>query len=173
MSHYAALVDLLDLSGGMVTSRPEVVGSVPPQPGEELEAAMAVLRADGIAQISGKTSGDVAGDIADLRWMGERMRQCLDRRGIATRRLRRAGSPAWVRISGGRGTYGPRRASVGADYDFDRVAVEAGVDFRLSETGDVTGSVSLRHVRGSADVSAPASGCSRRAFRPGTPANGR
>ncbi len=62
------------LLGGMVTPRPEVVGSVPPQPGEELEAAMAALRADGIAQFSGKTSGDVAGDIAYLRWMGERMR---------------------------------------------------------------------------------------------------
>ena len=47
---------------------------MPPQPGEELEAAMAALRADGIAQFSGKTSGDVAGDIAYLRWMGERMR---------------------------------------------------------------------------------------------------
>ena len=61
------------LLGGMVTPRPEVVGSVPPQPGEELEAAVAALRADGIAQFSGKTSGDVAGDIAYLRWMGERM----------------------------------------------------------------------------------------------------
>ena len=61
------------LLGGMVTPRPEVVGSVPPRPGEELEAVMAALRADGIAQFSGKTSGDVAEDIAYLRWMGERM----------------------------------------------------------------------------------------------------
>ena len=61
------------LLGGMVTPRPEVVGSVPPHPGEELEAAMAALRADGIAQFSGKTSGNVAEDIACLRWMGERM----------------------------------------------------------------------------------------------------
>ena len=54
----------------MVTPRPEVVGSVPTRPGEELEAAMAALRTDGIAQFSGKTSGDVAEDIAYLRWMG-------------------------------------------------------------------------------------------------------
>ena len=35
---------------------------------------MAALRADGIAQFSGKTSGGVGDDIAYLRWMGERMR---------------------------------------------------------------------------------------------------
>ena len=62
------------LPGGMVTPRPEVVGSIPPEPGEELEAAIAALRANGIAQFSGKTSGDVAQDIAYLRWMGERLR---------------------------------------------------------------------------------------------------
>ena len=62
------------LLGGMVTPRPEVVGSVPPQAGEALEAAIDALRAHGIAQFSGKTSGDVAEDIAYLRWMGERMR---------------------------------------------------------------------------------------------------
>lgn len=62
------------LLGGMVTPEPEVVGSVPPTPGEELEAAIEALRANDIAQFSGKTSGDVAQDIAYLRWMGERMR---------------------------------------------------------------------------------------------------
>ena len=35
---------------------------------------MAALRAKGMRQFSGKTSGDVAKDIAYLRWMGERMR---------------------------------------------------------------------------------------------------
>ena len=64
---------LYRLLGGMVTPRPEVVGSVPPEPGDELLAAMEALRANGIAQFSGKTSGDVAADIAYLRWMGERM----------------------------------------------------------------------------------------------------
>ncbi len=62
------------LLGGMVTARPEVVGSVPPEPGEALEASMAALRAQGIRQFSGKTSGEVAKDIAYLRWMGERLR---------------------------------------------------------------------------------------------------
>ena len=61
------------LLGGMVTPRPEVVGSVPPETGDELQATMDRLRANGIAQFSGKTSGDVAADIAYLRWMGERL----------------------------------------------------------------------------------------------------
>ncbi len=84
--------------------------------------------------------------------------QRLDRRGIASQWLRQPGLPAWARISGGRGSYGPERATVGAAYDFDRFTVETGVDFRLSETGDLTGSASLRHVRGSADVSAATGG---------------
>lgn len=67
-------VPLYRVLGGMVTARPEVVGSVPPEPGDGLQAAMDALRASGIAQFSGKTSGDVAADIAYLRWMGERMR---------------------------------------------------------------------------------------------------
>lgn len=49
---------------------------------------------------------------------------------------------------------GERRAA----YDFDRFAVETGVDFRLSETGDLTCPASLRRVRGSADVSAATGG---------------
>jgi L-alanine-DL-glutamate epimerase-like enolase superfamily enzyme len=62
------------LLGGMATPGPEVVGSIPPVPNEELEAAIEALRANGIGQFSGKSSGDVALDIAYLRWMGERMR---------------------------------------------------------------------------------------------------
>jgi len=62
------------LLGGMVTPEPEVIGSVPPEPGEELAAVMAKHRADGLVQFSGKTSADVAQDIAYLRWMGEHMR---------------------------------------------------------------------------------------------------
>ncbi|MDE0097791.1 MAG: mandelate racemase/muconate lactonizing enzyme family protein [Gemmatimonadota bacterium] len=62
------------LLGGMITPEPEVVGSVPPEPGEELEAMMEKLRADRITNFSGKSSGDVAKDIEYLRWMGERMR---------------------------------------------------------------------------------------------------
>ncbi len=67
-------VPLYMLLGGMQTEAPEVVGSIPPDPGPELEEAIARLRAHGTLQLSGKTSGDVTHDIEYLRWMGERMR---------------------------------------------------------------------------------------------------
>ena len=82
----------------------------------------------------------------------------LDNRGTAGKRLRRPGSPAWVRVSGGQGSYRPGRASVGADYAFGRFEAEAGVEFALSREEDRTGWASLRHVRGSADVFAPTGG---------------
>ena len=82
----------------------------------------------------------------------------LDNRGTAGKRLRSPGSPAWVRISGGQGSFGPGRASVGAAYDFGRFQAEAGVEFALSREGNATGWVSLRDVRGSADVSAQTGG---------------
>ena len=82
----------------------------------------------------------------------------LDGRETAGTRIRDPGSPAWVRVAGGGGSQKPDRASVGAAWDFDRFEAEAGVDFALSREGDVTGSVSLRHVRGSADVSGPTGG---------------
>lgn len=66
-------VPLYMLLGGMITPEPEVVGSVPPEPGEELEAMIQKLRADKITQFSGKSSGDVAKDVEYLRWIGERM----------------------------------------------------------------------------------------------------
>ena len=62
------------LLGGMVTPAPHVVSSIPPDPGEELEAAINAHRKNGLVQLFGKTSGDVGRDIAYLRWMGERMR---------------------------------------------------------------------------------------------------
>lgn len=67
-------VPLYRLLGGMLNPRPEAVGSVPPTVGEALEAALDRHRANGIAQFSGKTSGEVARDVAYLRWMGARMR---------------------------------------------------------------------------------------------------
>ena len=82
----------------------------------------------------------------------------LDNRGAAGKRMRRPGSPAWIRLSGGRGSYASNRASVGAAYSFDRFAAETGLDAALLSSGELTGSVSLRHVRGSADVSAPTGG---------------
>lgn len=84
--------------------------------------------------------------------------QRLDSRATHGERQRGAGSPAWVRLSGGRGSYAPVRSSVGASYDFDSFALKAGLDFGLSEAGDVIGSASLRSVRGSADVTAPTGG---------------
>ncbi len=71
-------------------------------------------------------------------------------------RIARPGSPAWARVSGGRGSYEPGRASVGAAYDFRRFSVEAGLEFALG--GNVTGSFSLRHVQGSAEVDSPHGG---------------
>ncbi len=71
-------------------------------------------------------------------------------------RIARPGSPAWARVSGGRGSYEPGRASVGAAYDFRRFSAEAGLDVALG--GNVTGSFSLRHVQGSAEVDSPHDG---------------
>ena len=82
----------------------------------------------------------------------------LDKGETTGKRLRRPGSPAWVRVSGGRGSHEPDRASVGAAWDVTRFEAEAGLDFALSEAGDAVGSVALRHVGGSADVSAPTGG---------------
>ena len=82
----------------------------------------------------------------------------LDSRKEVGKRLRKSGSPVWVRVSGGQGSYAPDRSSVGAAYDFGRFEAEAGVDFAFSREANVTGWASLRHVRGSADVSAPTGG---------------
>ena len=82
----------------------------------------------------------------------------LDSRGKAGKRLRSPGSPAWVRVTGGQGSYGPEGASVGAAYDFGRFETEVGLEYTLSQEKNVTGWVSLRNVRGSADVSAPTGG---------------
>ena len=82
----------------------------------------------------------------------------LDNRGTAGERLYTPGTPAWIRVSGGRGSYGPERASVGAAYDFGRFEAEAGLEFAFTREENATGWVSLRHVRGSADVSAPTGG---------------
>ena len=82
----------------------------------------------------------------------------LDSRKEVGKRVRKPGSPVWVRVSGGQGSYVPDRSRVGAAYDFGRFEAEAGVDFAFSREANVTGRASLRHVRGSADVSAPTGG---------------
>ena len=65
-------------------------------------------------------------------------------------------SPSWVRLSGGRGAYEPDRSTVGAKHDFDRIEVEAGRNVPFGE--EARGWISVRHVRGSADVSSPTGG---------------
>ena len=65
-------------------------------------------------------------------------------------------SPVWVRLLGGRGSYEPDQAGVGAEYDFERFEVEVGVNHPLGE--NLSGSVALRHVQGSGEVSSPAGG---------------
>ncbi len=66
-------------------------------------------------------------------------------------RLRRSpDSPVWVRLSGGGGTHDPDRSTVGAAYDFRRIAAEAGVDVAFPWNKDITGTVSVRHVQASA-----------------------
>ena len=82
----------------------------------------------------------------------------LDNRGTVGKRLHKPGSPAWVKVSGGQGSYEPERSRVGAAYDFGRFEAEAGFDFALSREENVTGWASLHHARGSADVSATTGG---------------
>lgn len=80
----------------------------------------------------------------------------LDAPGLSDKRVTSPGLPFWARISGGRGSYEPERSSVGAEYDFSRFAAEVGLVVLLEE--GATGSVSLRRMRGSADVKSPAGG---------------
>ena len=65
-------------------------------------------------------------------------------------------STSWVRLSGGRRAYGPDRSTVGAKHDFDRIEVEAGRNVPFGE--EARGWISVRHVRGSADVFSPTGG---------------
>ena len=66
------------------------------------------------------------------------------------------GVPVWARGSAGRGSYEATRASVGAGYDFERFAVEAGLNISFGQRA--FGWVSMRQVRGVADVAAPTGG---------------
>lgn len=71
-------------------------------------------------------------------------------------RLRQPGSPLWLRLSGGFGSRGPRRATVGGRFRYTRYAAEAGMDFRLG--AGLTGWAGARLVRGTARVSSSAGG---------------
>ena len=80
----------------------------------------------------------------------------LEAVGRSEERITSPDSSVWARISGGLGSYEPRHASVGATYDLRRYRVEVGMDVSLGES--VTGSVSLHHARGSAEVESPYGG---------------
>ena len=75
---------------------------------------------------------------------------------IQDERIAWTDSQAWVRVAGGKGSYTPDRASVGAQFDFKRYSVETGFDIPLSENAE--GSISVRTVQGSADVTASTGG---------------
>ena len=76
----------------------------------------------------------------------------------AGKRLRIPGSPAWIKVSGGQGSYKPDRSHVGATYDFNRFETEVGAEFGFSQDQNMTGWAALRYVNGSADVSASTGG---------------
>ena len=80
----------------------------------------------------------------------------LEEPGSTAAGLRLPGSPVWALLSGGRGSYAPGRSSVGAEYDFEHLTGEAGLSEAFGES--LTGSISMRYVRGSAEVSSPAGG---------------
>ena len=80
----------------------------------------------------------------------------LNGEGLAEDRLRSPDSPVWFRLSDSTGSHAPDHATVGAEYNFNRLTAQVGLDVAISE--NLTGSVSLRRVTGSADVSAPTGG---------------
>ena len=61
--------------------------------------------------------------------------------------------PVWVRFAGGQGAYQGERSTVGATYDFDRFETEGGLRAAFGQRA--TGWASVRHVRGTADGTAP------------------
>ncbi len=75
-----------------------------------------------------------------------------------TEKQGRPGQPFWLRVSGGAGSRGGTGGTVGASYDYDRHDIEVGLDAPLSEDGSLTGTLGVRRVSGSADVSAATGG---------------
>ena len=66
------------------------------------------------------------------------------------------GRAMWGRLTLGSGSHEAERATVGAEYDHGRVAVEAGLDVSFGE--NAKGVVSVHSIRGSADVTSPVRG---------------
>ena len=65
-------------------------------------------------------------------------------------------SPVWLVLSTGSGSIEPDRSTVGAEYDLDRIEVQAG---RTMDFGkNLTGWVALHHAQGDSEVSSPTGG---------------
>ena len=77
----------------------------------------------------------------------------LNGRGAAGKRIASTGTPVWIRLSSGEGSYESERSSVGAKYDFNHFGAEAGVSFSFGE--NLGGSASVRYINGSAEVESP------------------
>ena len=71
-------------------------------------------------------------------------------------RLVSPGSPVWLALSTGSGSVDPSRSTTGADYDLDRIEVQAGRTMDLGK--NLTGWVALHHAQGDSEVSSPTGG---------------
>ena len=65
-------------------------------------------------------------------------------------------SPVWLALSTGSGSVDPSRSTTGADYDLDRIEVQAGHTMDLGKY--LTGWVALHHAQGDSEVSSPTGG---------------
>ncbi len=118
------------------------------------------------SEVSVETSGEQGGSVvlveayAPRAAVYEALPGALLRLGgpaaAALERLRLPGSPLWFRITGGKSSHEPEPATVGAEYDVDRVVAEAGAWVPLSE--DLTGLIGAHLIRGSIDATAPTGG---------------
>ena len=76
--------------------------------------------------------------------------------GLARERLRSPDSPIRVRLSGSTGSHTPDHATVGSEFDFNRLTAQVELVVAIGE--NLTSLISLHQVTGSADVSAPTGG---------------
>ena len=80
----------------------------------------------------------------------------LRSRGHTGARLVSPESPVWLALSTGSGSVDPSRSTTGADYDLDRIEVQAGRTMDLGK--NLTGWVALHHTQGESEVSSPTGG---------------
>ena len=65
-------------------------------------------------------------------------------------------SPVWLALSTGSGSVDPSRSTTGADYDLDRIEVQAGRTMDIGK--NLAGWVALHHTQGESEVSSPTGG---------------